>query len=554
MTTDAFKEQFERDVADFVEWIMEEKPTWASDLGKHDYDCRLDDVGIATLELQNRRISEYKERFKQALGSSDLDTQIDAALMISLTKAFMRNFEELRMFARAPQYYVGMVLGSCHSLITRDYAPLPDRLKALLGRMSEVPRVLEQGMHNLENPPKVWLDLSIAMAKGGISLFENDIPQVAQEVPDLLMDVRDSSKKAADAMRSFLAFLEDDVRLRADGEFAVGEEIFNELLHSVHMLDADARSIQKKGYEILKETEQQFDELVARLGFQGKNRNDIVFEIAKKHPKAEELIDTYKKAMMGSRQFILDRNLVTLPPWESLEMRETPKFERHLLPFAAYGPPGPFEEKQIGIFWVNPVDPELPPDVQEMRLRSHPYAKIPIHAVHEGYPGHHVQLVWANKVGSLARKIGCISSLHVEGWAFYTEEMMERQGFLSDPEVRIFRLKEQLWRACRIVIDVGIQTGEMSLEEAAQMLVDRAGFEQNDAIAEVTRYTLAPTQPMSYLIGKLELMKTAEEYKMRRGSSFDLKTFHDAVLACGSLTPSLIRRRLFEGEELRLPV
>ena len=542
--SDELKQQFERNVREMVDWMLEEHPTWATSLGVHTNDHRLGDASIGRMDANNRRVGEYGRKFEAALAGPDLDTRIDAELMVAYCRAQQRGYERMHRHLSAPQSYIGRALGGCHQLIVRDFAPLDERLRSLIGRLSETPGILEQGKKNLTQPAKVWTELSIDTTRGGISFFEEDIPKIAQMAPDLAPKVMDASAKAAEAAKDYLRFLEDDLLPKAAGDVAAGEDMFNEMLRETHMMDVTADDLERTGRQLIEDTERQFDELAESAGYSG-TRNEIVFEISKKHPPAEEIVNAYAKAMADSRQFIIDHDLLTLPEGERMEMHPHPKYVWHLLPFCSYGPPGPFDKEQVGIFGVTPVDPDLPPDKREMRLRSHPYAKIPIHAVHEGYPGHHVQFVWANLHGTLARKIGCVSTLHEEGWAFYTEQLMEEHGFLGDIDTKIFRLKEQLWRACRIVIDVGIQTRGMSLEEAARLLVDRAGFEWPDAMSECTRYTLAPTQPMSYLIGKLELLKTYEEYKRRKGSAFDLKTFHNELLACGALTPKLIRKKLF---------
>jgi uncharacterized protein (DUF885 family) len=258
------------------------------------------------------------------------------------------------------------------------------------------------------------------------------------------------------------------------------------------------------------------------------------------------LLDAYREAMVASRQFVIDHDLATLPPGESLEIQETPLPLRPVYPFAAYLQPGAFEQQQAGVFCVTPVDPGLDAAAAETRLRGHPYAKIPIMAVHEGYPGHHVQLVWGNQADTVPRKLGsALSTLFIEGWAFYCEEMMEREGFLTDPRGRLMRLAEQLWRACRIVIDVGLHCRGMKFDYAVDMLVNVAGLERPDAVAEVQRYTSSPTQPMSYLLGKREILTLAEEYRQRQGADYQLKRFHDDLLACGSLPPRLLRQKLF---------
>ncbi len=122
--------------------------------------------------------------------------------------------------------------------------------------------------------------------------------------------------------------------------------------------------------------------------------------------------------------------------------------------------------------------------------------------------------------------------------------MLEQLGYLDKPLQRLGRLSDQLWRAARIILDVSLHTKNMTVEEGIDFLVSRASLERSNARAEVRRYTASPTQPMSYLIGKLEILKLIDEYKKKHPQA-SLKEVHDAVLSCGSLPPRLMRQRLF---------
>lgn len=218
-----------------------------------------------------------------------------------------------------------------------------------------------------------------------------------------------------------------------------------------------------------------------------------------------------------------------------------------MLLYAAYMPPGILEEKQEGLFLVTPVDVDMPPEAQEEKLKGHYWAKLPVVALHEGYPGHHLQLVWANQCGTLPRRMGSfLSTLFVEGWAFYCEELMEELGYIAEPMQRLGRLSAQLWRAARIILDVSLHTKGMAVEEAVDFMVERVGLERSNALAEVRRYTGSPTQPQSYLMGKLALLELVEEFKAANPGAA-MKELHDTILACGSLPPRLMRQRLLGG-------
>src|SRR5262249_10892823 len=221
----------------------------------------------------------------------------------------------------------------------------------------------------------------------------------------------------------------------------------------------------------------------------------------------------------------------------------TPVFERHVTPYAAYLPPAPFDGEQTGYFYVTPVDAGRSKEEQEEQLQAHNIVSLPIATVHEAYPGHHVQMCLANRVGSRLRRMAD-SSVFSEGWALYCEELMWEQGFYTDPVTQLVQLKDLLCRAARVVIDVELQRGRMTFDQAVDYLVDNSLLERASAEAEVKRYAMTPTQPMSYLVGKLQILDLRDQTQQRMGDRFSLRDFHGALLSSGSLPPGLITEEL----------
>jgi uncharacterized protein (DUF885 family) len=123
---------------------------------------------------------------------------------------------------------------------------------------------------------------------------------------------------------------------------------------------------------------------------------------------------------------------------------------------------------------------------------------------------------------------------------------MEELGYIASPVQKLGRLSAQLWRAARIILDVSLHCREMTVDEGVDFLVEKAGLERSNALAEVRRYTNSPTQPQSYLMGKLEILKLVDAYKAAN-PHMSMKEMHDAILACGSLPPKLMRKRLMGG-------
>lgn len=540
--------EFYTSIERFFHQMMEEIPVAATQFGDHRHDHRLGDHSAAGRARQEKMLREAVVQLESTDPATwSLDARVDRALMTQMAKSFLRGFEKTRAHERSPGLYLGECMGGVFLLLMRDFAPFRARMRAVLGRLLEVPRVLAQGQENLvpERVPSVWAEVALEGAKRGLVLFRFVVPLLSLRTPLLFPRVLRASRRAARALKEYIGFLEGKVVPRAKGDFAAGKELFEEMLREDHLLDYTADGLLEVGWKLFQDTQAQMETLAAKVA-PGKKAREIVDEAKKDHPTARDLLKTYRREMERARRFVQEKGIVTIPEGEKLTIRATPASMRPVIPYAAYSMPGPLEKKQEGIFWVTPVDRFMPRKAREEKLRGHNHAKIPVTALHEAYPGHHLQLVYANRhTKTLPRKLGsALSSVFVEGWAFYCEELMENLGFIDKPVQKIARLQDQLWRAARIILDVSLHTGKMTVEEAIQFLVDKVGLERSNATAEVRRYTSSPTQPMSYLIGKMEILKVIEEYK-RRNPGKSLREMHDAILSCGSLPPKLLAQRLF---------
>jgi uncharacterized protein (DUF885 family) len=364
------------------------------------------------------------------------------------------------------------------------------------------------------------------------------IPAAAAAEPDRAGPITEAARAASVALEEYGEHLRS-LRPHAREEFAVGREFYERLVREEHLLPYDAEQLREISEEWLAKT----NEAMARLADQiepGSAVNDVLAALKQEHPSSDELLAAYEREVAVTRQFVVDHHLVDLPEGETLDLIETPPPLRALIPYAAYMPPPPFEANQRGLFLVTPIDPAADEAMRRRQLAGHPRARLPIIALHEGYPGHHVQLTTANHLAPPLRK-HFLSTLLAEGWAFYCEELMEELGYLRTPETRFMRLNAQRWRAARVIIDTGLHTRGMSLDEAVQTLVAQ-GLEEPAARAEVKRYTMMPTQPMSYLLGKLELVRLRQAYE-RQHEDYTLAAFHADLLRWGTIPPAMIERQ-----------
>jgi len=531
----------------WIDRLMELNPGAATQLGDHRYDGELGSFTLSDANAQNEEVKAVLAEI-EAMDTSEWanDACVDHRLMRQIFQSFVRGFESERGHIRNPGQYLSAATGGVVLLLMKDFSPLPERLKSALSRTKQVPRVLAEAREVIdpEQVPSVWAKTALEQGQMAPMLFTMLLPSLAQQAaPDLVDEFQEAGAAAGKAVEEYVAFIKDEVLPNAKGDFAVGRERFDEILREDHMVDYDADRLIEIGWEQFELTKKLM-EGVAREIDPSKSVEEILEEAKSDHPTAANLLKTYEEAMNSAKQYVIDHEIATIPAGESLKIVETPGFLRPIIPYAAYMQPGMFEENQDGIFVVTPVDPNAPEDVQEQKLKGHFNVKLPVVALHEAYPGHHLQLVWANRAETLPRRMGSfLATLFIEGWAFYCEELMEKLGWISKPIQRLGRLHDQLWRAARIILDASLHTKGMTVDEAIDFMVEKVQLEPSNAKAEVWRYTQTPGQPQSYLMGKLQILDLIEDLK-KANPGLSMKEMHDKLLGAGSLPPRLMRQAL----------
>jgi len=526
----------------FFEWYWENHPVDATAVGDHRYDHRLPDFTAEGISKRNQTVQSFLKELKEIPGDNlPLDTRVDYKLLHSMLKKMDREQNELKHYQTKPESYTASGLNGVYYLVIRNFAPLEERMESIKARLKEFPRFLAEGREQLDNPPRVFVETELLSMPGTIGFFSHVLPNLAEKTPALKEEIVQGCRQVVDALNQFREFLES-IRDYTSGDYAVGENVFERMLKEDHFLDCNCETLLEKGRELVEETRKEMEKVAEGID-PDKHFEEIINDTKKAHPSEEDLLDYYRRESEKVKEFVRQKNLVDIPAGD-LVIEETPEPFRPIIPYAAYLDPAPLEEEQTGRFFLTPVDPGKETAVKEAQLGEHSYYSIPLIVLHEGYPGHHLQLCYANRASSLLKKIAN-SNLFIEGWAFYCEQLMEQQGYLKDPRNRLHRLKDQLWRACRIVVDVSLHARKMTFDQAVDYMEKVALLERNSAITEVRRYTATPTQPMSYLIGKLEILKIVEEYRRKKGKDFNLKQFHHDLLSYGSLPPELIRELLF---------
>jgi uncharacterized protein (DUF885 family) len=525
---------------DFFKRYFELHPTEAIYYGLEGYDHLLNDYSDDTYQVEKAFVDESLDQLhKVPVNNLDKDENIDYALLEGRLTIQRYEHEKEDYRLKWPDTY--LPVDAIYILTVR---PTNDLAGNLLSRLERTPALIQQGIANLSrsdaNPPRLWTEMAIESAKGGVSFLDSlpNHPKVQSELKDIAA-LQSAIANAKSAINSFANFLERDLLPRSQGVYAVGEEHYNLLLQKKHFLNHNAQSLLALGEDLFAKTKQELATLADELAPR-KSIEDVARRIQENHPSIEQILSAYQKAVEAAREFVREKNLVSFPPKEVLHVVHTPEFRRHEIPFAAYLSPSPKDLDQVGYYYVTPV-------TDDDSLREHNWVGLENTSVHESYPGHHLQFSVANSIpaASTLPRLMNESSVFYEGWALYCEQLMQEQGFLQSKEHRFVMLKDRLWRALRIIIDIKTQTGQMTYDEAADLMVRELHFPRAQACADLNWYSQSPSGPMGYALGWSIINRLRDREKTRLGSRFNLKEFHDKLLSAGSISLPLVEKRHF---------
>ena len=512
-------------------------PEIAVDLGVYDYADQLtsyehDDIG-ALLVLNQKMLSALDE-----INCAELSAvrQSDFRIVKGAITVELHDLEDNDWRYRNPLDYVPVNAiyqllihpgKNVQDAIEKRLQLIPDYLRGARVMLSQYPdRVVPQWAHTAR-------EMSVSGTAFIRGLARHPLIAAKFSSPARLQPLLDD---AAVALNEFALNLERDVIPKAKGKFASGHNRFNRLLKMRHFLDTDAEAVLKFGERLVQDTEQELLQQSALIC----GEQDIAEALAKvrqKHPEASQLIDTYRRQMQAAHAWLLQADIVSVPERQSLKVQQTPLFMRDVIPFAAYEPPMPEDKEQRGLYYVTTVE-------DESLLAEHNQYSIDLTSVHEAFPGHHLQFVIANQNNrnNMTRLLNTSASMY-EGWALYCEQLVFEQGLYDKEEHKFIMLRDRLWRALRIIIDVKIHTGQFSLEEAADLLVDKLGFDPSQAASEVNWYCHSAATPLCYAVGSELILKARDIVGV--ADNAELKAFHDDLLSQGSIALPLVIQSVF---------
>ena len=516
-------------------------PEDAVDVGFYDYADQLksyehNDIG-ALISLIQKMLSALDE-LNQAELSEKRQTDyriIKGALMIELHDLEENDWRYRNPIEYVPVNAIYQLLihpgKNVHQAVKRRLENIPEYLRGAKAMLSTYPeRVVPQ-----------WTVTAKEMAQTGAEfirgLERHPLVTAKFENPARLKPLFDD---ASAALNDFANHLETDVLPKAEGKFLSGNYRFNRLLNEKHFLATDAEKVLRFGKRLAEQTEKELLSQSKKICGE-QDINKALAKVRARHPDASQLLNSYRKKMQAAHAWLLKADIVTVPEKQSLKIQQTPVFLRDVIPFAAYEPPMPLDKEQRGIYYVTTVE-------DDSLLAEHNQFSIDLTSVHEAFPGHHLQFVVANQNNDhdVTRLLNASASMY-EGWALYCEQLVFEQGLFNEKEHHFILLRDRLWRALRIIIDVKIHTGQFTFDEAANLLVEKLGFDISQARSEITWYSSAAATPLCYAVGREIILKTREI--VAAVDKEKLKEFHDALLSQGSIALPLVIQTVF-GESV----
>ena len=539
------------------------RPTSATALGDHRFDDQLDDVSPAARARWEQRTRDALEALPRRVEFQKLSPagRIDYGILEHSLRRSLWLAENFDPFVTDPRSYGGLISGAVFSLLTQSTLPRETNVAHAIARIGQVANVVTAARASLVNPPRVYVETAIQQNRGAIGFYETEIFGLAGRTKQ-----RAALKAAADellpVLRDYQRFLEQDLLPRANGEWRIGREKFSRKFE----LETDAGFTAEQNYaDAQAEFERVRNEMhvIARQAWsrycpgealppddaEGRRRTieRVMQRIAQDHGQPEHLVRDARGTVAEIKRFIAGAGIVPLPEPDRCRIIEMPEFQRGNAVAYMNSPP-PLDTNATGQYAISP--PPKSWDAARTRSFMEEYNRqmLQILTIHEAYPGHYVQLEYANRNPSLIRKV-LGSGVFIEGWAVYTEQMMLDQGYgRGDLALRLNQLKFYLRAVANDLLDHRMHCENMTDAEAMDLLVNQAFQSEGEARLKVIRSKQSSVQLSTYFTGRMAHYRLRQHIQREMADKFNLSRYHQAVLANGSLPvkylPEVVRTEL----------
>lgn len=536
-------------VRSFLDGYFERHPTFAAGAGRHEFDGRLPDWSPEGLAAEAAWLKGERARAEE-FDPATLDERraFEREMLKVVVDSDLFWLEAAEWPRRNPMYYAGPIDPSLY--LTRDYAPLPQRMRAFVSFARSIPQAAAQVRANLLTPmPRSHAELG-EMTFGGLAGYlETDVPPLfaAVEDPALQEEFRTATAAAAQALRDLGAWFHEQIPPPGTdaGDFRLGADLFSRMLRETERVDVPLDELEAAGRRELERNLAAFREACEAFA-PGLSREEVLAKVNARKP-AGGPVEGARRQLAGLRRFVEEHGLVSIPGEEEALIAEAPPYQRWNSAYIDI--PGPYDRHLPSIYYIAPPDPSWTPEEQEQYIPNE--ADLLFVTIHEVWPGHFLQFLHSNRAESeLARLF--VTYGFAEGWAHYTEEMMWEAGFGDgDPYLHIGQLQNALLRNVRYLVALGLHTGAMTLEEAERMFREEGLQDPANARQQANRGAFDPGF-LNYTLGKLMVRKLRADWTATRGGRAAWRELHDRFLSYGGPPVPLVRQAMMEGETGKL--
>jgi len=557
---EALAEQFISDLPDF-------SPVNATLIGDHSADDILDQVDANARATAREAYMGYLGAIA-AIDREQLSraNQVDIELLQAEVQSSLWSLDTLQAWAWNPLMYVNLSGSSIYGLVARDFAPLEQRLLAVASRLEQIPRFLEQARDSIEpkRVPKIHAETAVQQNLGIVSIIETMIiPEMEKLTPATRNRLDAAIEKAKDALAEHQTWLEEELLPRAAGDFRVGAELYdtklafalNSPLNRKEIkarAEAEYESVRNQMYEIAKQVYVGTHPYTAFPDSPDETYKQVIIRAALEEayqvlPPRDGIVDVAKQQLQQVTDFVIENNIVTMPD-DPVEIIIMPEFQRGVS-VAYLDAPGPLDKGQKAFYAVAPLPEDWTDEQVNSFLREYNMLSIQDLTIHEGVPGHYLQLALSNRYPSTLRAV-LGSGPMIEGWGVYAEQMMIEQGYLNhDPLMKLINLKWYLRGITNAIIDSAIHVDGMTRDEAMKLMIEGGFQEEREAAGKWVRAQLTSAQLSTYFVGYQEHIELRSAVEDEWGDEFTLRRYHDQALSYGS-PPVKFIRALMLGEDI----
>lgn len=535
-------------MASFIDAYLSLNPGFAANQGKHEFDGQLpdwSDAGIAA-NIAMRRKAIADARAVDATHMTEAE-KFERDYLVSVMDGELFWLEEADWPRKNPAYYVGALDPSTY--VTRPYADAATRMKAFIKYAEHVPAAAAQIKANLKLPlPATYLKYGQAGFGGYAEYYTGDAKAAFADVADadLQKEFDTAAALASAAMKDLAAYIGSVPA--TDGGYALGAEKFADMIRRTEGVDLPLNDLEAIGRADLKRNQ---DALAAACGVYapGASMADCMGKMAANKP-AVGPVEEAREQLPPLKQFLIDKNIVSIPGTEEALVEESPPYNRQNSAYIDI--PGPYENGLPSVYYISPPDPSWDAATRAAYIPGR--MDLLGTSVHEVWPGHFLNFLHANRAKSIFGKL-FVGYAFAEGWAHYAEEMMMEAGLHDgDPETKIGQLSNALLRDCRYLSAIGLHARGMTVAQSFDMFRNECYQDAGNSTQQSARGTYDPAY-LNYTMGKLMIRKLRDDWTARNfpagGERAGWKEFHDEFLSYGGPPIPMVRKAMMLENEAK---